>query len=149
MPSVASTVVTSAELSTPPLRVLPADDAQRRVLHNEVHARPSARIRMPALVVYVAVLNEGITREMEWQHLRQLPGQEGLTLEHLSGNFQRLRFANHTLKWERHTEFTRYSLVQALPEDALTHGDDDTLIQSLVVAPQWLATIPGAPWPRS
>ena len=143
MPSVASTVVTPADLSTPPLRVLPADDAQRRVLHNEVHARPSARIRMPALVVYVAVLNEGITREMEWQHLRQLPGQEGLTLEHLSGNFQRLRFANHTLKWERHTEFTRYSLVQALPEDALTHGDDDTLIQSLVVAPQWLATIPG------
>ena len=131
------------ELASPALRTLPPDDTQRHVLHNEVHARPSARIRMPALVVYVAVLNEGITREMEWQHLRQLPGQEDLTLEHLSGNFQRLRFANHTLKWERHTEFTRYSLVQALPEDALTHGDDDTLIQSLVVAPQWLATIPG------
>jgi len=77
--------------------LLPPNDPQRELLHNEVHARPSARIRMPALVVYVAVLNEGITREMEWQHLRQLPGQEGLTLEHLSGNFQRLRFANHTL----------------------------------------------------
>lgn len=131
------------ELASPALRTLPPDDAQRHVLHNEVHARPSARIRMPALVVYVAVLNEGITREMEWQHLRRLPGQEELTLEHLSGNFQRLRFANHTIKWERHTEFTRYSLVQALPEDALTHGDDDTLIQSLVVDPQWLASIPG------
>ena len=143
MPSVAPNAAPPSDLTTPPLRVLPADDAQRRVLHNEVHARPSARIRMPALVVYVAVLNEGITREMEWQHLRQLPGQEGLTLEHLSGNFQRLRFANHTLKWERHTEFTRYSLVQALPDDALAHGDDDTLIRSLVLSPQWLATIPG------
>lgn len=128
---------------SPSLRVLPPDDAQRRVLHNEVHARPPARIRLPALVVYVAVLNEGITREMEWQHLRQLPGQEDLTLEHLSGNFQRLRFANHTLKWERHTEFTRYSIVQALPDDALIHGNDDALIQSLVVAPAWLASIPG------
>lgn len=128
---------------TPPVRVLPPDDVQRHELHNEVHARPPARIRLPALVVYVAVLNEGITREMEWQHLRQLPGQDALTLEHLSGNFQRLRFDNHTLKWERHTEFTRYSLVQALPEGALQHGDDDVLMRSLVVDPAWLAAIPG------
>ncbi|OGB05233.1 MAG: hypothetical protein A3G29_18370 [Burkholderiales bacterium RIFCSPLOWO2_12_FULL_64_99] len=143
MSSAVSSVAPTAELTTPPRRVLPPDDAQRRVLHNEVHARPPARIRLPALVVYVAVLNEGITREMEWQHLRQLPGQEGLTLEHLSGNFQRLRFANHTLKWERHTEFTRYSIVQALPDGALVHGDDEELIRALVVDPAWLAAIPG------
>jgi hypothetical protein len=44
-------------------RYLPEDDAQRRQLHNEVYARPSARVRLPALIVYVAVLNAGITRE--------------------------------------------------------------------------------------
>ena len=126
-----------------PLSILPPDDAQRGVLHDEVHARPPARIRLPALVVYVAVLNDGITREMEWEHLRRLPGQEGLTLEQLSGNFQRLRFANHTLKWERHTEFTRYSLVQALPDKAMQGCTDEEMIQSLVVDPQWLAQIPG------
>lgn len=131
------------EPSKPAKRVLPADDSQRRALHNEVHARPPARIRLPALVVYVAVLNEGITREMELQHLRKLPGQEHLTLEHLSGNFQRLRFDNHTLKWERHTEFTRYSVVQSLPDDALVHGDDDKLFEALAVDPDWLAAIPG------
>lgn len=140
MPSVVPTFSPPAE---PRMRFLPPDDVQRHEIHNEVHARPAARIRMPALVVYVAVLNEGVTREMEWQHLRQLPGQDELTLEHLSGNFQRLRFDNHTLKWERHTEFTRYSIVQALPEGALDHGDDETLIHSLVVAPEWLAAIPG------
>ena len=99
-------------------RYLPVDDALRRALHNEVHARPSARVRLPALIVYVAVLNAGISREEEWQHLRRLPGHAELMLDSLNGNFLRLRCDGFTVKWERHTEFTRYSIVQALPAHA-------------------------------
>ncbi len=135
---------------TTPTRALPTDDAERELLHNEVHARPPARIRLPALVVYVAVLNEGVSREDEWAHLRALPGQQDLPLQALSGNFVRLRFANHTLKWERHTEFSRYSIVQALPDEALAdnhHGDgsdhEAALMRSLAVDVAWLAGIPG------
>lgn len=123
--------------------LLPADDSLRVELHNEVHARPPARIRLPALVVYVAVLNEGVSREAELAHLQALPDQAGLTLAQLSGNFLRLRFADHTLKWERHTEFTRYSIVQGLPEGALAAGDEAELIRGLRVEPAWLAGIPG------
>jgi uncharacterized membrane-anchored protein len=133
----------TAPATSPAIQALPPDDAQREVLHNEVHARPPARIRLPALVVYVAVLNDGISREQEWHHLRQLPDQGELPLEKLSGNFLRLRFANHTLKWERHTEFTRYSIVQTLPMDLLRSGDEDALLRTLVIDPHWLATIPG------
>jgi uncharacterized membrane-anchored protein len=122
---------------------LPQDDALREALHNEVHARPPARIRLPALVVYVAVLNEGVSREQEAEHLRRLPGQSGLKSDDLSGNFARLRFATHTLKWERHTEFTRYSLVQALPEAAIKGMDESALMASLRIDPDWLAAIPG------
>ncbi|MGC4060760.1 MAG: DUF3422 domain-containing protein [Aquabacterium sp.] len=133
--------------ATPPrvgtLRAIPLDDALRETLHDEVHARPPARIRLPALIVYVAVLNDGIGREQEWAHLRQLPGQADLPLSSLSANFLRLRFANHTLKWERHTEFTRYSIVQALPDAVLTGGDEAELIKSLVIDAGWLASIPG------
>ena len=46
-------------------RLLPLDDDQRRTLHNEVHARPPARVRLPALIVYVAVLHKSTTREDE------------------------------------------------------------------------------------
>jgi len=147
-------------LQTPVARALPADDGQRALLHNEVHARPPARIRLPAMVVYVAVLNEGVSREAEWAHLRALPGQQDLPLEALSGNFVRLRFPTHTLKWERHTEFSRYSIVQALPTHALSgdptsngdlHDDDGALaaereavlMRSLAVDLGWLASIPG------
>jgi uncharacterized membrane-anchored protein len=123
--------------------LLPPDDDLRVVLHDEVHARPSARVRLPALVVYVAVLNDGISREQEWAHLRTLPGQDALALDSLQGNFLRLRFANHTLKWERHTEFSRYSIVQPLPAGTELGMARPDLLSGLVLDAAWLRSIPG------
>jgi uncharacterized membrane-anchored protein len=129
--------------SVTPTSYLPQDDALRRVLHNEVHARPQARIRMPALVLYVAVSNEEVGREQECAHLRLLPGQADLATEQLQGNFLRLRLGGYTLKWERHSEFTRYSLVQPLPEQALQGASDAELLAALLLPPDWLRHIPG------
>jgi uncharacterized membrane-anchored protein len=126
-----------------PHRLLPADDPQRAQLHNEVHARPSARIRLPALVVLVAVFNEGVSREQECEHLRRLPGQQDLTPDRLQGNFLRLRCEGYTVKWERHTEFTRYSIVQPLPAGAALGACAPDLLSALRVAPDWLRDIPG------
>ena len=122
---------------------LPPDDPLRELLHNEVHARPPARIRLPAMVVYLAVLNAGISREDECRHLQQLPGQQGLRAQDLQTHFLRLRFADHTLKWERHTEFTRYSIVQSLPAAALLGASEPELLSSLLVDAAWLAAVPG------
>jgi uncharacterized membrane-anchored protein len=125
-----------------PLR-LPASDPQRELLHNEVHARPPARIRLPALVVFIAVFNDEVSREQELEHLRQLPGQQDLPSGQLSGSFLRLRLPGYTLKWERHTEFTRYSLVQPLPEGAHLGARDPELLSHIVLPSEWLAGIPG------
>lgn len=122
---------------------LPPDDPQRTLLHNEVHARPPARVRLPALIVQVAVLNAGVSREQECEHLRRLSGQAQLAPERLQGNFLRLPCGNHTVKWERHTEFTRYSIVQALTDRALLGAQEPELLSSLAVAPEWLRGIPG------
>lgn len=122
---------------------LPQNDGLRLTLHNEVHARPQARIRMPALVLYVAVMNEGISREQECEHLARLPGQQELGVDKLQGNFLRLRLDGYTLKWERHSEFTRYSLVQPLPEHILQGVSDAELMNILVLPPGWLQAIPG------
>lgn len=126
------------------LNLLPPNDPLRTTLHNEVHARPSARVRLPALITYVAVLNAGISRDLECEHLRCLPGQQGLALESLQDNFLRLRLDGYTVKWERHTEFTRYSIVQALSEGALLGASRPDLLSALVVPPGWLGRIPGA-----
>ena len=95
------------------MNTLPFDDPLRIELHNEVHARPTASIHLPAFIVLVGVFNSGISREQEWVHLKRL--QPDLLFEEIQGNFVRLSLGANTLKWERHTEFTRYSLVQALP----------------------------------
>lgn len=126
-----------------PAAFLPPDDPLRAVLHNEVHARPRARVQLPALIIQVAVLNAGVSREQECAHLRRLPGHEELALERLSGNFLRLSCGHFTVKWERHTEFTRYSIVQALPAGALLGAADPELLSALAVTPEWLCSIPG------
>lgn len=125
------------------LDLLPPDDPQRFLLHDEVHARPPARIRLPALVVYVAVTNDGISREDEWAHLRALPGQQDLPLAALNGNFLRLRLSGFTVKWERHTEFTRYSIVQPLPAHAGLGSVEPVLFPDIAVPAEWLRSIPG------
>lgn len=126
---------------------LPADASERQALHEELHARPPARIRLPALVVYVAVLNQGVSREQEWAHLCQLPGQQALSPSALNANFLRLRLrpqpGGPTLKWERHNEFTRYSLLQALPADAGLGAAEPDLLRELALPSQWLQGIPG------
>lgn len=122
--------------------LLPPDDTLRLALHNEVHARPPARIRLPAVIVHIAVLNDGISRADEHAHLQRLPGQQGLAEAALNANFLRLRCGEFSLKWERHAEFTRYSVVQPLPADAEASAQTlDAL--PLRVAPDWLGRIPG------
>ncbi len=132
-------------MSAQPARVpsLPPDDPWRALVHDEVHARPPARIRLPALVTMVAVLNEGVDRASEWAHLRRLPEQQDLSLQALQGNFLRLRLGGRTLKWERHSEFTRYSMVQPLPEGAGPGSDSPDLDAALAQDAAWRAAIPG------
>ena len=122
---------------------LPPDDAQRIALHSEMHARPSARIRLPALIIDIAVLHAGVTRELEHAHLRSLPGQADLLPEQLQDNFLRLRGEGFSVKWERHTEFTRYTIVGPLPSQALLHVAEPDLMRHLAVPLAWLQQIPG------
>jgi len=100
-------------------------------------------VRLPAFIIYVAVLNAGISREQECEHLRGLPDQGNLALDSLDGNFLRLRFEGYTVKWERHTEFTRYSIVQPLETDAVLGASEPNLLSTLTVTPDWLRNIPG------
>ena len=85
---------------------LPPEDSQRFLLHNEVHTRPSQRIRVPALVVCVTVMNNKVTLEQECEHLSRIPSQNEIKIELLQHSFLHLKLQKSTLRWERHTEFT-------------------------------------------
>lgn len=123
--------------------VIPPDDPLRRALHDEIHARPPAPVRLPALVTYVAVLNAQSSREQEWEHLRKLPGHSDLALEQVQSNFLRLQCSGFTVKWERHTEFTRYSVVQPLPDHAAWGRILPELATCVATGSAWTREIPG------
>lgn len=122
---------------------LPPDDLQRFLLHNEVHTRPSQRIYVPALVVNIAVMNNEVSLEQEYDHLCCLPSQQEISIEQLKYNFLRLKLQDSILRWERHTEFTSYTLVQHLPESAQLGTTDPELFLSLTLSKDWLSKIPG------
>lgn len=137
------TIPLSFETNSSTRVVLPPDDPRRRELYEEVHACPTARIPLPALVVHVAVLNEGVSRDSELQHLRLLPGQQALQSEQLAGDFLHLSLPEGTLRWERHSEFTRYALIQPVAAEVLEGACDPELLPSLIIDPEWLRQIPG------
>lgn len=72
-----------------------------------------------------------------------LSGHADLKPEQLNGNFLRLRCDGFTVKWERHTEFTRYSIVQPLPEQAAWGHALPDLAPHVATGVDWLRGIPG------
>jgi len=124
-------------------RSLPEDNVQRGVLHNEIHTRPSATIKLPSLIVYVAVLNRSVSLAMELAHLQKLPSSADIHIDDLRGNFLQLPCGEFKVIWERHTEFTRYTIVQPLPTHAQWGSVLPTLTPFVATGPQWLGSIPG------
>lgn len=51
------------------IQQLPADDPNRFLIHNEVHARPSATFSLPAMVIYLAVLNHKVSRNDKYMRI--------------------------------------------------------------------------------
>ena len=130
-------------MSDKSLSYLPADDTQRMALHNEIHTRPSATFKLPSLIVYVAVLNAGLSMSDECKHLQLLPGHQGLDIEKMKGNFLQLQCQGYKVIWERHTEFTRYTVVQALPSHAGWGSQLPELSSHVATGIDWLSRIPG------
>ncbi len=122
---------------------LPVNDAQRLLLHHEIHTRPSATFKLPALVVYVAVLNSNVSTAEEFEHLQRLPQTQSLELEQMKGNFLQLQCNDYKVIWERHSEFTRYTIVQPLPAHALWGSELPELGEHAATGSEWLKRIPG------
>jgi uncharacterized membrane-anchored protein len=118
---------------------LPPSHTQRLELNDEAHARPAESLTAPIRVSYLALLSDTANRAAERAHIAALadafavrPPAEAAV--HYSADFGRFR-----LKWERHSEFSRYKFITAgAAEDPFA----DPPIQKLPA--EWVATLPGA-----
>jgi uncharacterized membrane-anchored protein len=117
---------------------LPQNHPQRVELNDEAHARPAESLFAPVRISYLALLSETSFRDRERAHIAALADAFGVrppspTAIHYSADFGRFR-----LKWERHSEFSRYKFITGGAGD---DPFDDPPIQKL--PGDWLAALPG------
>ena len=86
----------------------------------------------------MALLHEGQTKEAEFHHLTQLCLQLGFTPPTNALACQQIHFGQFELRWERHTEFSTYTIIQSEPSAAPFEKPPLSLLPSA-----WLAQLPG------
>jgi len=117
---------------------LPANHPQRVELNDEVHARPPEALTAPVRLTYLALISDWSRRESEAAHVAALAAQFGVPgpapgATHFSADLGPFR-----LKWERHTEFARYTFAVPGREPApFTQPAID------LVPEAWRTTLPG------
>ena len=117
---------------------LPPDHPLRAELAEEVHARPPDSFRSPFRVSYLALLNDSTDRDTEWKQFCDLLRRFGITPPARTSNHFSTRIDGVHLRWERHTEFSRYTIVE--PDD----GDEPFSTPALAALPtDWLASLSG------
>lgn len=118
--------------------MLPPNHALRRELNDEVHARPADALRAPLKVSYLALLSDPGARDREWRHVREFAERRGVDAPPSPVNHYSANMGDFALRWERHTEFTRYTFV------APGLGDDAFAPAALAMVPEdFVAAIPG------
>lgn len=114
---------------------LPPDHPERKVLADEVHARPPEPLELPSRATYVAVLVEPADREREHGHLAALCERHGVAppaagVTQFSAPLGAIR-----VKWERHGEFSGYTFIarglspQPFSEPASSQLPDGWLVE--------------------
>jgi uncharacterized membrane-anchored protein len=135
--------VDEGRLESRPEGRLPVDTDRRRLLHDEIHARPVAPLRMPALVTQVAVLNHSLAVQDEFDHLRRLAEAFDRPVDDSEPTLVHLPLPGFTLRWERHGEYSLYAVTQPVDPTDLWEADDPDLLSLVATPPGWLAGIPG------
>jgi uncharacterized membrane-anchored protein len=126
----------TGRVGTPIAQRLPADHPLRRALHEEIHARPTESIPAPALVTQLVMLHEGTTAAAERSHLEAL----GVQVE--PGLFTRFDVGATRVRWERHSEFSRYTFIE--PIDARVLDAASPNLTSFKDLPgNWMSAMPG------
>lgn len=115
-------------------QVLPRDHAARLPLNNEVHARPPEALPKRARLTYLVLFGE-----LDMAPLAELCNRFGVIAPADGANHFSADLGPFRLKWERHTEFTRYWFF--VPARGIANLFDNTALEA--VPQDWLATLAG------
>lgn len=111
---------------------------QRRILVNEVHARPFERLEPPVLVSHVALLTGEGSAEVGLPHLMDLCTRMDVAPPEIGANHFSANLGAFRCKWESHAEFLSYSFF-------VKGGGEDPFAETAIsaVPADWLNELPG------
>ncbi|HRO13624.1 MAG TPA: DUF3422 domain-containing protein [Paracoccus sp. (in: a-proteobacteria)] len=120
----------------------PIDHPLRYRMVNELHARPSARLRAPCTVVYAAFKEPrdaaNRDRSADLAHLAALTARHGAPAPQPGAGHYAAPIGRHELRWESHTEFVSYAaFAPGLPQRAFDPAAAE------VFPAAWQAAAPG------
>lgn len=108
-------------------------------LFNELHTRPFPVLAQGARVSQLAVLHEGASLADEFRHLQQLCERLGCATPSPEATCHHLDFGHLELRWERHTEFSTWTVIRQQDE----HNAPFTATALSLLPPAWLTALPG------
>ena len=117
---------------------LPANHPLRIELNNEVHARPPESLVAPCRLSYIALWSDYAMRERQWQAVSALTQRYGAVPPAQDATHYSAELGPFRLKWERHTEFVRYTFIA--PGITDNPFGEPALLS---VPADWLADLPG------
>lgn len=112
------------------------DHPQRFILNNEVHARPYQILKSPLRVTHLALMSDNRLQEIE--AISELCDRFGLNHPNPESNYFVAEFPLFQLRWERHTEFSSYTISEE--KTSLVPFKESALTQ---LPSQWLSSLPG------
>ena len=117
---------------------LPADHSQRTILNDEVHARPPEEMAAPCRVSYIALTQEGVDRDAGLAAVTALAALFRAEPPEPGSNHYSADLGAFRVKWERHSEFLRYTFI-------VDGADDNPFVTPAIAAvpAAWLAALPG------
>ncbi len=109
---------------------------QRFSLNNEVHARPYQIMNAPLRVTHVALLSDDRCKELD--SIGVLCDRFGVNRPNQEASFYIGDFPLFQLRWERHTEFSTYTI--SVKRSNVLPFKETALSQ---LPPEWIARLPG------
>lgn len=121
------------------MSVIPESHPRRRELNDEAHARPPESLFAPSRITFLALYDGGSDRAAHQASLREICERFGVVPPALQANHFSADFGAFRLKWEKHTEFTRYKIIVRAADDE----DPFAAVATTAVPEEWLRALPG------
>ena len=121
------------------IMILPANHPLRQTLNDEVHARPPEELRAPCSISYLALFTDRVAREEGGLRIGELAKRYNAVLPAEGVNHYSANLGPFRVKWERHSEFTRYEFI--IEKDENPPFSDPPI---KAVPQDWIESLPGS-----